>query len=143
MEQAVTPYVGAGARILDFGSGPEPVLASLLKDRGYEVEIYDKYFSPGTVTGRFDMITSTEVFEHVPDPISLLKELKPRLNPGGMIAVKTSFRPDDDTEFFKWWYREDSTHISFFTVKAFEIMAVKTDLSLFFCDDRSLIILRN
>lgn len=142
IEQAVKPYISTDRPILDFGSGPVPVLAALLREEGYSVKTYDKYFAPEEVAGPFAMITSTEVIEHVADPLNLLKKLLTLVEAGGFIALKTAFRPAEDEKFFKWWYREDSTHISFFTVDSFGEMAEKTGLTIQFCDNRSVVILR-
>lgn len=142
IDQAVKPYAASGSMILDYGSGPEPVLASLLREEGYSVQIYDKYFAPQEVSGSFAMITSTEVIEHVDDPIALLKKMKSLVIRGGHVSLKTSFRPSGDGDFFKWWYREDSTHISFFTVASIEKMAEITGFSVRFCDNRSVMVLQ-
>ena len=45
IEKTVVAYVKVGERVLDYGSGPEPVLAELLRRRKFNVEIYDKYFN--------------------------------------------------------------------------------------------------
>ncbi|MEP0918824.1 class I SAM-dependent methyltransferase [Leptolyngbya sp. DQ-M1] len=37
---------------------------------------------------RYDAITLTDVLEHIPDPVTILSELKELLSPGGWIAVK-------------------------------------------------------
>lgn len=43
----------------------------------------------GTITERFDLITLWDVFEHVPEPATLLNRLAARLNPGGWIMLQT------------------------------------------------------
>nr|WP_281389093.1 class I SAM-dependent methyltransferase [Spirochaeta isovalerica] len=143
MEEAVLPFADEKARILDFGSGPVPVLAGLMERRGFAVIIYDKYYAPVVPEGSFDFITSTEVFEHLAEPMQTLLLLKKRLSPGAAISVKTLFRPESDEDFMNWWYREDRTHISFFTSRSFLIMAETAGLSIEFCDHRSIVILRN
>jgi len=57
---------------LDFGSGPTPVLAELLKRRDFFVEHFDKFYQPKKVYENklYDLITSTEVFEHLDDTFS-------------------------------------------------------------------------
>lgn len=141
--QAVKPFVPAGSRILDFGSGPEPVLARLLQIEGYSVEIYDKHFSEKPYSGLFDMITATEVFEHIAAPLSVVKHLKNSLKPKGFLSVKTAFRPENDDKFLKWWYKEDATHISFFSDKSLESVSSETGLELFYSDCNSVVIFRN
>lgn len=117
---------------LDFGSGPGPVLYELLKRRGFESHYYDPYFNDDeTVFLRsYGLITSTEVFEHLNDPVGTFRQLEALLKPGGSLAVMTQLRPEGDSEFLKWWYRRDQTHIGFFTEKAMTMMAVGTTLTL-------------
>ncbi len=116
--------------VLEFGSGPEPVLSKLLEQRGFEVDIYDLYYAPKKVyaTKSYDLITSTEVFEHLSSPLEVLELLVKHLNTNGYIALMTKFPPKDDQIFLAWWYRRDPTHISFFTPKSFEVMAEKVGL---------------
>lgn len=142
-DQAVIPYAEPQSRILDFGSGPEPLLASILEDRGYQVAIYDKYFSDHPVEGLFHMITMTEVLEHIANPCDVLKRLKVKLEPRGYLSIKTSFRPAGDGDFLGWWYRQDSTHISFFTERSLRILADSLSLHVELCDGKSLLVLRN
>jgi hypothetical protein len=118
--------------VLEFGSGPEPVLSKLLERRGFEVDIYDLYYAPKKiyVDKKYDLITSTEVFEHLAKPLEVLELLVKHLNDKGYIALMTKFPPKDDKEFLAWWYRRDPTHISFFTSKSFEVMAEKVGLKV-------------
>lgn len=126
------PYLENIKTVLDFGSGPTPVFSELLKRRGLEVDIYDIFYAPQKVyeTKSYDLITSTEVFEHLSEPLKIFKLLSQHLNSNGYIAIMTKFPPKEDSEFLKWWYRRDPTHISFFTPKSFEIMAKKVGLEL-------------
>lgn len=141
--EAVYPYVKTGSRILDFGCGPEPLLAEILKKAAYSVETYDKYFDDRPFEGYYDMITSTEVLEHLSNPLLVVEQLKKHLISNGFLAFKTSLRPPKDDDFLKWWYRQDSTHISFFTEKSINSLSTSLHLSLHYCDGKSLIIFRN
>ncbi|NLC28533.1 MAG: class I SAM-dependent methyltransferase [Campylobacteraceae bacterium] len=130
-------------KVLDFGSGTNPVLATLLKRKGKEVFYYDPYFSPDMSYEDhfFDLITITEVFEHLADPKETLKHLVSLLNPNGSIAIMTHFHENYLTKFEKWWYRIDPTHIGFFTPKTFSILASKTGLYLKAHDEKKSLLL--
>ena len=132
IELSFAPYLEDIKTALDFGSGPTPVFSELLKRRGLEVDIYDIFYAPKIVyeAKSYDLITSTEVFEHLSKPFEVFELLSQHLNPNGYIAIMTKFPPADDNEFLNWWYRRDPTHISFFTPKSFEIMAKKVGLKL-------------
>ncbi len=111
--------------VLDFGSGPTPVLAELLKKRGLRVEYFDKFYQPNEIykNKKYDLIASTEVFEHLENPKKILKFLTSHLEPDGIIAIMTLFHSNKIDDFLKWWYRRDPTHITFFTPKSIEVMA--------------------
>lgn len=132
IDLSITPYLSNIRTALDFGSGPEPVFSKLLERRGLEVDIYDLYYAPTKVyeTKRYDLITSTEVFEHLSKPLEILELLVSHLNASGYIVLMTKFPPSDDQAFLAWWYRRDPTHISFFTPQSFEIMAEKVGLKV-------------
>ena len=117
---------------LDFGSGPGPVLYELLKRRGFASHHYDPYFNDDQAVflRSYGLITSTEVFEHLADPLSTFRRLESLLKPGGTLAVMTSLRPVSDQDFLTWWYRRDQTHIGFFTEKALRKLTENTPMTL-------------
>ncbi len=124
LTHAVLPYKQAGDA-LEFGSGPGPVLYEMLKARGFNARHFDPYYHPDQSHQyqTYDLITTTEVFEHLSQPVHTFKTLIGLLKPGGILAIMTSFRPEKDDAFLSWWYRRDVTHIGFFTLKSFEILA--------------------
>lgn len=105
---------------LDFGCGPGPVLAKLLKQNDISTDIYDPYFFPELPTKKFDLITSTEVFEHLKDPLDTFDVVDSLLNSNGHIAIMTQWHSNDDERFKKWYYKRDPTHISFFNRSTFQ-----------------------
>lgn len=115
IRQAVLPWKTQG-KALDYGSGPEPLLVSLLQEYGFEVQHYDLHFAPGDEwrSEHFDLITLCEVIEHLDAPRILIAELAELLKPEGLLVIRTRFSPPDQIGFMNWWYREDPTHISFF-----------------------------
>jgi SAM-dependent methyltransferase len=130
--EAVERFLGPGARILDFGSGPEPVPARLLADRGFRVAVYDPFFAPGDAWKKesWDAILLHEVAEHLYAPGPTLSELAGLLVPGGALCVRTRFAPLDMAEFPLWRYRMDETHVGFFTERSFEVLASRLGLGV-------------
>lgn len=143
IDKAVRPHRPQITTALDFGSGPGPVLAELLRQEGFKTDIYDKHFAPEKVylNKKYDLITATEVFEHLKDPLSTLRSLKSRLNKNGILAVMTLFHQNNDEHFKKWWYRRDATHISFYTPKTFKCMASLLDMNVVMVDKKNICVL--
>lgn len=121
VDTAVLPWIGPGSSILDFGSGPEPVLAQLLRRKGYECDIHDPMFARTRLWKRkiYDAILLHEVAEHFRDPATSFQALASCIRPGGILAIRTRFAPDLrkaawPAEFDSWWYRMDRTHVAFY-----------------------------
>lgn len=129
---------------LDFGSGPTPVLSQLLQKRGVHVDYYDKFYQPIKCfeNQTYDFITSTEVFEHLDDPLAALRLLAKHLRPKGMLAIMTLFHQNDQAHFLTWWYRRDPTHITFYTPKTLEVLANKCGLDIVRTDGKRIAVLQ-
>jgi len=139
LDQAVFPYGQSFASALDFGSGPEPVLSRIMKEKhGIETDIYDLHFSPEKVhiDKSYDLIVATEVLEHLKDPVETMEELSACLKKGGLLAVMTLFHYNDDEAFLGWHYRRDKTHIGFFTPRTLEKLGDLVGLSLISTDGK-------
>jgi len=143
INKAIEPYKSQISTALDFGAGPGPVLAELLRQEGFKTDIYDKHFAPEKIyqNKKYDLITTTEVFEHLKDPVATLKLLKSLLNKDGILAIMTLFHPNDEEGFKKWWYRRDSTHIAFYTPKTFQYLASLVNLQVKMSDKKNTCVL--
>jgi SAM-dependent methyltransferase len=141
--QAVRPYRKRLNTALDFGCGPGPVLAELLQEEGLAVDRYDPYFFPEKVyQGRkYDLVTGTEVFEHLREPLAAMELIAGCLNPGGILAVMTYFHPAEVAAFRNWWYRRDCVHISFYTPETFKVLAGQTGFRMLFNDGKKICVL--
>jgi len=130
IEEALAPRLEAGADILDFGSGPTPALSVLLDERGYRAVPVDPYFEPSASWRRreWKAIALHEVAEHLRFPARTLSALARRLAPGGVLAIRTRFAPENGREFESWWYRQDITHLGFFRPASFRLLAERLGL---------------
>jgi len=105
----------AGARIIDVGAGPQPYRkcckhlkyvsqdfaaydgkgdGAALQAKGFSyngLDIVSDICSIPEPDESFDAILCTEVFEHIPDPPSALKEFFRLLKPGGKIILTAPF----------------------------------------------------
>lgn len=101
---------------LDYGCGPGPVLAMILRQAGMTVAVYDPYYAPDPrpLRGNYDFVTCSETAEHFKSPGREWKLMADLLLPGGWLGIMTGLlkRPED---FFKWHYKNDPTHISFYS----------------------------
>ena len=124
MVTALLPDLPGESSGLDFGCGPEPVLAGLFEEAGHRVDLYDHFYRPDEVVfGRqYVFITATEVVEHLRDPRSELDRLWRCLRPGGSLGIMT--RPAAPAGVFgRWHYKNDLTHIRFFSPATFAWLA--------------------
>ncbi len=141
----VLPVVGnSGGRALDFGSGESDLLAQMLSKHRYRTLSYDPIYRPDDYKKfRYNLIVSTEVFEHLSTPLHTLKALASLLEEGGYIALQTQFRPHDREGFLDWYYRLDPTHIGFFAAKTLRYAAQKAGLRYIDDDGKNKIIFQN
>lgn len=145
IEEFVKPLKSKIKTALDFGCGEGKVLAKLLEMEGFKTDYYDLYFFSEKVyeTKKYDLITSTEVFEHLKDPLEYFKLLKQHLNKNGYLIIMTKFPPKCDEEFLKWWYRRDITHISFFTPNSFDTLAQIVGYKIIKTNNSDVVVLQN
>lgn len=127
-------------KILDYGSGPEPALIQLLNEykvndmlpKTTEIRGWDPFFAPNEFfysQGAF-LVTCLEVVEHFETPKVDMQKLSSCCAKNGYVAIGTELIPDNDVaKFSKWWYRQDKTHVSFFSKKALITLAENVGLS--------------
>ena len=129
--------------VLEFGCGLGPVLADLLTAKELNVDRYDPYFFPEKVfeEKEYDLITSTEVFEHFSNPIKEMDLLTSHLKEGSYLAIMTSFHPGPE-KFEDWWYKWDPTHIVFYNQKTFSKIASDFDLEIVYTDREKYILFK-
>ncbi len=121
--QFVSPLVTAvvtafpkPAEGLDFGAGTGPVIAHMLGEKGFTIELYDPFFHPdkSVLEKYYDFIVCCEVIEHFHHPIQEFELLHSLLNPGGKLYCMTDPLPKYNS-FAAWYYKEDPTHVIFYT----------------------------
>lgn len=133
LDKNMVPYQSQGRKGLDFGSGPEPVLSQILeRDYGYDMDYYDKFYAKDKVyvDKKYDLITCTEVVEHLDHPLEYFRLFASLLEEDGVLAIMTLFHHNDEEHFLNWHYRRDRTHISFFNKKTLAMVAEQTGLEL-------------
>lgn len=116
---------------LDFGCGPGPTLSKMFEEKGCTMNVYDHFYAKdeAVLEKSYDFITSTEVVEHLYDPKRVLDTLMAMLKPKGILALLTQVYPSQDA-FGAWYYKNDPTHVCFFSDETMSYLAKRWDASL-------------
>lgn len=145
-------------RILDFGTGQDDVPDRLRKKghRTIAVDIAPPVRPhPDRLTGnlieldlernQFDLAFAFQVFEHLPEPRPLLKELLRLTRPGGVILIHTDMEtPDREASRFEdWWYVAPPDHCSFYRNKTFKVFFKNTPHKVIYSDPTRVIVKKN
>ena len=120
------PMLSEGELGLDYGCGPGPALAQMMREDGFRVNLYDLYFfpEPEPLTRAYDFITCTETLEHLRNPMEALTLFDSILKPSGKLGVMTGIL-DDRSKFASWHYQRDPTHITFYTTQTMRWIAAR------------------
>lgn len=118
---------------LDFGSGPGPTLSVMLEEAGFKMAIYDIFYANDDVVLQvdYDFITATEVVEHLSKPGEVLEHLWSKIKPGGWLGLMTKMVLGK-AAFSRWHYKNDQTHICFYSRETFEYLSKKMGASIQF-----------
>jgi SAM-dependent methyltransferase len=116
---------------LDFGCGPGPTLSVMLEEQGHRVALYDPFFFPDTscLQSEYDFVTATEVVEHLGRPGDVLQQLWRCLRGGGYLGVMTKLVTGREA-FRAWHYKNDATHVSFFSEQTWQWWAARQSAGL-------------
>jgi SAM-dependent methyltransferase len=143
LAEPLVERLAAGARGLDFGCGPGPALAAMLREAGFEVAVYDPFFFPdrAPLSGNYDFIAATEVVEHLHWPGEELAALWQMLEPGGYLGIMTKLVLNRDA-FSRWHYKNDPTHVAFFSRDTWRWWADQHGAELEFLGDDVIVLRR-
>lgn len=121
----------SGQSGLDFGSGPGPTLHLMFEEAGHTMSIYDVYYAPdaSVLDKAYEFVSATEVVEHLYTPRETLDKLWECVKPGGLMGVMTQFPQPD---FGNWRYKNDLTHVCFFSPATFAYMGARWEADLIY-----------
>jgi transcription initiation factor TFIIIB Brf1 subunit/transcription initiation factor TFIIB len=116
---------------LDFGCGPGPTLSVMFEEQGFPVQLYDIFYNnnPSVLKRHYQFITATEVIEHLQRPGAVVSQLWQLLKPGGTLGVMTKLLINKEA-FLSWHYKNDQTHVCFFSRQTFNWLANELDAQL-------------
>jgi transcription initiation factor TFIIIB Brf1 subunit/transcription initiation factor TFIIB len=134
---ALSSYIdsanGKPLSALDFGCGPAPVLAKMLTEKGVATKTYDPFFAntPDVLTHTYDIVTCTEAIEHFHQPHREWACFNQLVADNGVLAIMTK-RVIDKARFAQWHYKNDPTHVSFFSESTFRYLAKRDGYTVTF-----------
>lgn len=112
---------------LDFGCGPGPTLSVMFEEAGHRMRVYDPFYAPSreVLARAYDFVTATEVVEHLHRPNDELRRMWGLIRPGGWLGLMTKLAlaqgPEQDRQAFsRWHYKNDLTHVCFFSRPTFQ-----------------------
>jgi len=116
---------------IDFASGPAPTLSVMLQEQGFSMSVYDLFYANNrdVLDRQYDFLCCTEAIEHFAAPDREWQRFLSMVKSGGWIAIMTS-RYDKVSSFSDWYYKNDSTHISFYSQKTFQWLAARDNLEM-------------
>jgi len=122
----LTQRLNSHAIGLDYGCGPGPALAAMLTEKGFDMSAFDPIYNnqTGLLNLQYDFITCTEVIEHFRNPHDQFERLFTLLNNNGWLGIMTK-QVINAKAFANWHYKNDLTHISFFSRPTFLWLAEK------------------
>jgi len=133
MAEPMSERLPAPSQGIDFGCGPGPTLSVMMEERGHTMALYDIYYYPDkqVLDTTYDFMTATEVIEHLYDPKTVWQQWLSLVKPGGWIGVMTKLVKSVEA-FAGWHYKNDLTHVSFFSQATFKYLAARDGLQLEF-----------
>ena len=140
---AVSEDFSQTAKGLDYGCGTGPVATFMLEKKAYDITLYDPFFYPDTSyeNEQYDFIICCEVMEHFFNPKTEFQKLKNLLKPNGKLYCKTKMITDDfSVEAFKnWHYKNDPTHVFFYSPKTLKVIQQQFDFKSVTFDEKLII----
>jgi len=114
-------YLKPGMVGLDYGCGEGKPISHILEQSGITVKNYDLFFfeDKDLLKDKYDFITCTETAEHFHQPAKEFNLFSEMLKTGGILGIMTNFY-SDDTDFERWWYPRDPTHVCFYSKETFD-----------------------
>lgn len=111
--------------VLDYGCGENTVMAQLIDRRGIKCDRYDPIYGIDDIkeTSKYDLIIASESAEHFFNPREEFLKMKKLLTTTGTIYLKTEILTDE-IDFKSWWYKNDETHVCFYSLKTIEWLAI-------------------
>ena len=95
------------------------------------MSLYDPFYADESelLQQSYDFITCTEVVEHFRQPQLMFEQVFGLLKPHGFLGIMTK-RVIDVAAFSRWHYKNDPTHICFYSEATLKWLAAKYQLQM-------------
>ena len=139
-ENLIIKQFNPGGKFIDYGGG-YGLFVRLMRDKGLDFFLYEprcenifaRYFTSAdaSLEGKYELLTSFEVFEHIEDPKNEIKkmfELSDSILFSTQLQDRFAYKSADE-----WWYfaPETGQHIAFYTAASLEYLANYFGCNLF------------
>jgi len=127
----ISRHFNINAMYLDYAGG-YGLFTRLMRDNGFDYyhfdpyckNIFSEYFelADSGKDSNFELVTASEVFEHLPDPVPAIREM---LRFSDNLFFTTELQPEKLTTIDDWTYfiPETGQHVSFYTEKSLAYIA--------------------
>jgi SAM-dependent methyltransferase len=122
--QPLEKKLGPGSHGLDFGCGPGPALSVMFEEAGHSCAVYDLHYAddPAVFDRQYDFLTCSETMEHLYRPRAEFERFLRLVKPGGWIGIMTRLHDEAPVPFDRWHYKNDDTHVCFFSKQTFRTL---------------------
>tara|TARA_B100000315_G_scaffold249651_1_gene281212 strand:- start:11387 stop:11896 length:510 start_codon:yes stop_codon:yes gene_type:complete len=127
------PYLPKGGKGIDYGSGPGPTLSLMFSELGFHMTDYDPFYANHykVLEEEYDFLSCSETMEHFGNPKEEWELFLKLVKRGGWIGIMTQLY-DREIDFSQWYYKNDPTHVSFYSKETFKWLAKEYNLKLWF-----------
>ena len=127
------PYLPTGGKGIDYGSGPGPTLSLMFSEFGFHMKDYDPFYANynKVLEEEYDFLTCSETMEHFSNPKEEWELFLKLVKRGGWIGIMTQLY-EREIDFSQWYYKNDPTHVSFYSKETFKWLAEEYNLRLLF-----------
>jgi len=136
------PYLSKGGKGIDYGSGPGPTLSLMFSELGFYMIDYDPFYANHikVLEEEYDFLTCSETMEHFSNPKEEWELFLKLVKRGGWIGIMTQLY-DREIDFSQWYYKNDPTHVSFYSKETFHWLVEEYNLKLWF-REKSVVLLQ-
>ena len=96
------------------------------------VQVAQGFLTSDTFAQRFDVVSATDVVEHIPDPVEFLRLMAGYVVPSGHIIISIPFADSLEAKLMgsSWDMVEPPTHCQFFSMQSLKLALQMADLEL-------------